>query len=74
MYKKKLGIEPMCDTRTLNEEWLERTKRLKERGVSEADITKSKSLWDIASFSESNRLEWLDQTRNAAFVIWKHLD
>jgi hypothetical protein len=62
----------MRDTRTLNEEWLERIKRLREYSVSKADITKSKRFWDIASFSESNRLDWLEQTQNAAFVIWKH--
>lgn len=61
----------MRDTKTLNEEWLERTKRLRERTVSEPDITKSKSLWDIASKSESNRLEWLELSMNAFFIIWK---
>lgn len=74
MYIGNLGQEAMRDTGTLNEEWLERTKRLTERSVSEADIIKSKSLWDIASKSQSNRLEWLDQTRHAAFLIWKHCD
>jgi hypothetical protein len=74
MYRGNLGQEAMRDTTTLNEEWLERTKRLTERSVSEADIIKSKSLWNIASKSQSNRLEWLDQTRNAAFLIWKHCD
>jgi hypothetical protein len=56
----------MPDTKTLNEEWLHRSKLLFQRSATEADVTKSKSLWSIACSSESIRLEWLEETRKAA--------
>jgi hypothetical protein len=58
----ELGQPPMPDTKTLNEEWLHRIKLLFQRSVTEADVTKSKSLWYQACSSESIRLEWLDET------------
>jgi hypothetical protein len=64
--KDKLGQPPMPDTKTLNEEWLHRIKLLFQRSFTEADVTKSKSLWSLARSSESIRLEWLDETRKAA--------
>jgi len=64
--KDELGQPPMPDTKTLNEEWLHRIKLLFQRSVTEADVTKSKSLWSLARSSESIRLEWLDETRKAA--------
>ncbi len=48
----------MCNWNTVDEEWQQRTTRLFQRSVNEPDITESKRLWDIASKSESNRLEW----------------
>jgi hypothetical protein len=58
----------MPDTKTLNEEWLERSKRMFNRSVSEADITKSKGLWEVAIESESVRLEWLKERLNLLFL------
>ena len=54
----------MPDNKTLNEEWQQRIKRLFQRGSREVNITQSKSLWEIASTSESIRLQWLDQILN----------
>jgi hypothetical protein len=68
----EFGQPPMLDTKTVDEEWLQRIKRLFERSVSEADVTKSKSLWYLANQSESIRLEWLDQTRNTTQRLCKH--
>ena len=61
----------MRDIKIINEEWQQRSKRLFKRSVSEADVTKSKRLWHIASKSEFNRLEWLGQIRNGAFLPGK---
>jgi hypothetical protein len=48
----------MPDWTTLNEEWLERTRRLLQRSVKELDMTKAQQLRHAASNSESNRREW----------------
>ena len=60
MYGKELDEQSMPDTETLNEEWVKRIQRVFQRGSSEADITKSKSLWDLARRSEAIRLDWLN--------------
>ena len=54
----------MPDTKTINEEWEKRNKRVFQRSSSEANITKSKSLWDLARRSEAIRLDWLDKIPN----------
>jgi hypothetical protein len=54
----------MLNTKPLNEEWEKRIQRVFQRSSNEADITKSKSLWDLARRSEAFRLDWLNQTLN----------
>ena len=54
----------MPNTETLNEEWEHRIQRVFQRSSNEADITKSKSLWDLARRSEAIRLDWLNQILN----------
>jgi hypothetical protein len=56
----------MPDPKIVDEEWQQRIKQLFQRSVSEADVTKSKSLWYLANQSESIRLEWLDHTRSTS--------
>jgi len=68
MYGEELDEQSMPDTKTLNEEWEQRIKRVFQRSSSEANITNSKSLWDLARRSEAIRLNWLNQIPDRTFL------
>jgi hypothetical protein len=54
----------MPNIETLNEEWEKRIQRLFQLSSRQADITKSKSLCDLAIRSDTMRLNWLNQILN----------